>query len=169
MALLRRRVPASVTPVPASRPAVVNRPVRRIRVVQNNAATRAQLAQETRGKINEHLKLIANLDSQLDELMVRLNAEHAEVEALLRKAKIDKHSDGAYIASIEEVVSRQSRTVDPKRFKAAVADSDFWGCVSVSVTKAEKVLSERELNEISRIVPGQVTGYAFKLKRLESK
>lgn len=169
MALIRRRVPVSVTPVPAPRPAIVNRPARRIRVVRNNAATRAQQAQEARESINVHLKSIANLDSQLDDLMVQLNAQHAEVEAILRKAKIDKHSDGAYVASIEAVVSRQSRTVDPKRFKAAVADVDFWGCVSVSVTKAEKVLSERELNEISKIVPGQVTGYAFKLKRLESK
>ncbi len=169
MALIRRRIPVSVTPVPAPRPATVTRPARRIRVVRNNAATRAQQAQEARETVNEHLKLISELDNQLDDLMVRLNAEHAEVERILRGAKIEKHSDGKYTASIEQVVSRQSRTVDPKRFKAAVADADFWGCVSVSVTKAEKVLSERELNEISRIEPGKVTGYAFKLKRLEQK
>lgn len=153
--------------VPPTRPGVA--PIRRLRVVRNNAATRAQQADTARERMDAHLQTIANLDVELDDVMARLEKEHEAVEKILRESKLGKHSDGKYTVSIDEVVSRSSRTVDPKRFKASVTDKDFWGCVSVSVTKAEKVLSERELNEISRIEPGKVTGYAFKLKRIERK
>lgn len=165
MPLVRRSPPVAKTPVVTAetRPPLL----RRLRVVANNAGLRQRQAQQAREEIDLHLKSIATLDDRIDSLLVELNAEHAKVEELLRAAKIDEHSDGRYKAMIEPVATRQSRTVDAKRFKNAVADKDFWSCIKVNITEAAKILSERELNDISTIEPGKITGYAFKLKRLD--
>jgi hypothetical protein len=109
------------------------------------------------------------LEAQLDEVMSHINEEHATVEKLMRDNNLSYHTNGVYEPEIVETFSRQDRTIDPKKFKNAVADKDFWSCVSIPVGAAKKVLSEKELATISDVVPPKLLGYFYKCKKREAK
>lgn len=167
--MLRRRGVNTQSAAPAPQaPKPANSPRLRLRVA-DNAAARAAQANNARAELDEHLQLIAKLDTELDNLMAALADQHKIVEDIMRRNKLSEHCDGAYKATIVEVFSRQSTVIDPKRFKASVADKDFWDCVTIAVGKAEEVLGKKELGRISDITPGKSQGYQFKLKKVDAK
>lgn len=161
--ITRTRVAAKAIP---TKPLVVRRPQP---IVANNAATRAAKAKVARAEIDRFLKLIAEAEYAIDEAVARNNLAYAQIEAIMREHNIEEHSNGVHIALIEQVFSRQTRTIDPKKFKAAVASEDFWKAITVSITEASKILTEKELNTVSDVTPGKSQGFLFKCKRVERK
>lgn len=160
MLLTRSRVKPAAT-VTIARPAVAASP-RRMRMAAT--AERAE-TQDVRAKLDGLLQLIATKEAALDIVQAELDAAHKATEALMREAKLNVHSHGNLTALIEQTFSRQSRSIDPKKFRNAVSDAVFWSSIDVSVTKASKHMAPLELARIADTVPGKSTGFVFKLKR----
>lgn len=124
---------------------------------------------DARKKIDAQLKLIAEAERKIDDAQVQIARAHEDIEQLLRSAKLDSHTDGVRIAELIEKFTRQGRTIDPKKFKAKVTADVFWDSVEVSISKASKHLSEKELNSISDVVPSKSTGYHLVIREAKSK
>jgi hypothetical protein len=180
MVIIRRRLTA--TPAPATPTAVIRRtrpapsvatptaPGRLHRVTSKNTAhTRAASANAARERINVLLQSIANHEDIIDNTLAEMERANGEIEQLMRANNISMHSDGHYVSEIYEAVSRQSRTIDPKKFRNAVGDAAFWGSIEVGVTKAKKHMSEKELDAISDVVPPQSQGFKYRIKKVERK
>lgn len=164
--ILRRRKVAAPTE-PITRVALVSRTARPR--VANNASTREQAAKAARERIDQHMLRLAEVHRLMDELSDEQDTLHARIEDELRGANLSEHSDGVYRATVEEVFSRQTTTIDPKKFRAKVADRTFWETVEVPVGKAKGVMSLKEYNEIADVVSGKSMGYVFKIKPVERK
>lgn len=148
----------------------LNVPVRRLRfTTANNAATRAAKARVGREEIDQLLKLIAESEYQIDEAVARNELAYKRIEEILREHNLSEHSNGVHRAFLEQVFTRQTRTIDPKKFRAAVASDDFWKAVSVSISVAETMLTEKEMNAITDVVPAKANGYVFKCKKVERR
>lgn len=186
MLLIRRR-PTAPAPAPAPAATVLRRtrptsapvvalpsapqaPGRLHRVTSKNTAhTRAAAAAAARTRIDEILKLIAMHEDTIDNAVAELEKANGEIEHLMRQNNLGTHTDGHYITEIYEAVSRQSRTIDPKKFRNSVGDAAFWDSIEVSVGKAKKHLSEKELDHISDVVPPKSQGYKYRIKRRDAK
>lgn len=172
MLVLRRRsaLVAKPAPVAASPTIAVHQPQRRLRVTSVNAAVfREARAQEARTKIDAQLKLVSEAEAAIDAAHTKLEEAYKMIEAQMKLADLQVHSNGGYIAEIKEQWTNQTRDIDPKKFRNRVAAEVFWGSISVSVTKAKNFLSERELNDISDVKPGQLVGHVLKVKKIEPK
>lgn len=160
MLLTRVRVKPAAT-IAVQKPSVSAAP-RRMRV---NATTERNDMQATREKLDALLQLIARKEAELDIVQADLDAAHKATEALMREAKLNVHSHGNLTALIEQTFSRQSRSIDPKKFRNAVSDAVFWSSIDVSVTKAARHMAPLELARIADTIPGKSTGFVFRLKR----
>lgn len=169
MLIVRRKMP---TPIAV----VVHKPAE-VKPVQANrrpalAGSAGDLhAQKERAKveIEKQLKLISNAHRQIDDAQIISEQAHKVVEAQLRLANLTEHTDGVYKAALVEVWSRQSRTIDPKKFKAHVGDIAFWGSIKVSVEKASEHLTEKELAAVSDIQAGRMTGISLKVDKHKTR
>ena len=148
-----------------SAPSLVQAQVAGLRAVsKNNAAERARQAEGARNDIDHLLKSISQNDADIDAAWERNQRAYKEIERLLRAHNLLTHTDGAYIAQILENFTRQSRTIDPKKFKAKVGDDTFWKVVEVPIGKAEGLLTDKELAGVVDVVPGKSTGFVFSVK-----
>lgn len=162
-----RRVRPGASPVPVSVPTA---PGRLHRVTSKNTAhTRAAAASAAKERINELLQLVAIHEETIDNTVAALEQTNGEIEALMRANNISIHTDGFYTPEIYEAVSRQSRTIDPKKFRNAVGDDAFWGSIEVGVTRAKKFLSEKELDSVSDVVAPVSQGFKYRIKKREHK
>lgn len=166
MLLVRRRTP-NIPPKPATQSATTA-PVRRLALAGSASDMHAQ-RQRAKAEIDKHLKLISDAHRQIDDAQLVSDNSHRVIEAQLRLVNMTEHSDGVYKAAMVEVYSRQSRTIDPKKFKVHVADSVFWGSIKVSVENAKAHLTEKELAAISDVKAGKSTGVQLKVDKLEKR
>ena len=160
---LPRRVQVAVASAPPIPPRVVMR--RTLRVTSNNTAIhRAERLKVVRAEIDEALQALAKNEQQLDEVMAEQERIHGVIEKLLRDNNLNVHHDAHYETGIAEAFSRQSTYVDPKKFKAAVSNADFFKCIEVMLGKAREVMAQKELDRISDITPGKSQGFKFYVK-----
>ena len=138
-------------------------------VTKNSAISREAAASVARELVDAQLKLISEAERQIDAAQEMLTTASREVERLLRSANLSSHCNGVHIAEIVEQFTRQSRTIDPKKFKNRVGDSVFWASIKVSMEAAESHLTEKEINSIADTIPSRSTGYVLKLKRVPVK
>lgn len=138
-------------------------------VTADSAANRATAAAEARREIDEQLKLISTAEHAIDDAQADIASAYRVIEEKLRAHNLTSHSNGSHFAELVEQFSRQSRTLDPKKFRAAVANDVFWDCVSVNIGKAEQHLSEKEILKISDVVPAKLMGIILKIKKLEPR
>lgn len=97
---------------------------------------------------------IENLQEEIQEKQKKLKDELRELEELMKKYKVQKHEGNISIAEFVVPPGRSTRIIDPVKFREKVQDDrDFFSAISVSVTKAKKVLSEKEIDSISDIRP----------------
>lgn len=187
--LRRRTVPvASIpsrpapAPEPEPEPSNVLRLVRRTSTVQqqaparrlrfataNNAATRAEAANKARAEIDVLLQSIAKIDQTIDDAVAQTEQIHAQIEQHLRASNLSAHSDGYYEVGIVESLTRQSRTIDPKKYKNQVSNDVFFSTIDVSIGKAAEHLAQKEIDAISEVVPARSLGFKFKIKKIERK
>lgn len=167
MKIIRRRpVAVAAAPAPTSE---APRRVLRFANKANNATVRAIAERVARAEIDLELQSLAKEEEALDKAAFALEQRHSSLEAKLRAANLTEHSDGIYKIGIEESFSRQSTTIDAKKFKNAVTDKEFWAVVTVPVTKAKDLLGQKEIDAISEVERAKSLGHVFKLKRLDKR
>jgi hypothetical protein len=89
---------------------------------------------------------------QIDAAKRTLDLRSKEAFETMRAAKLNSHSCPQGDLKIKVPSGRSSTTIKPKEFHELVDDDEFYECVSVSVTKARKVLSGKEVTECSTTV-----------------
>lgn len=135
--------------------------VRRIR--RRTAAAPSELA----GNIEILMKSIANATDAMAALKVKIDTETATLCELMAKAREDKHEYGDLVAERFKPSGRSSTVIDPRKFYNTVEEDDFFDSVTVSVTKAKGILSERALAKISNTIPGTPGAETVKIKRIK--
>lgn len=147
---LNRRVSPVASEKPTKHvtaPAPAPQHVSRIRRVRAEAAPRHTKA------ITEKLKSISELMVDIGKLTAEREAAERELEALLKAASITHFSTPEATADIVTPSGKSSTNIDASKFYDAVDEKDFWECVTISVTKAKAVLSEREIQAIATVTP----------------
>lgn len=176
MALIRRS--AAIPAVSTQEQVLIERvehaplesPQRRLRVTSSNTAgDRAIAASRARSVVDAQLKLISEAEHEIDEAQTRLTSAWNEVEKAMKDGGITEHSNGVHYAEITENWSRQSRIIDPKKFKNHVANEVFWDSIKVSLEAAGNHLSKVELDSLSDVVPSKLLGRVLKIKKIEPK
>lgn len=174
MLLVRRAMPKSVTgstvPAPVESEVLVNitkLTSRRRPALAGSASDNFSRVGKAKEEIEKQLKLISNSYEEIDQAQANVEKAFKVVEALLRLVNLKEHSDGVYKAALEEVWTRQSRTIDPKKFKTRVANDVFWASIRVNLEQAKQHLSEKELMSISDTVPSKATGIQLKIAKIK--
>lgn len=163
MALLQRTRPVASPAAATAKPRVL---MRRARTV---APTQTAPKVDNLHEINEQLQLIAQCETEIDEASAKLSQAHAKLSELMTASATTSYTNGKYVAEFVDTMSRASTTIDPKRFKANVADADFWKCISVSVTEARKVMTDKEISQIAKVESAKKTGTALKVTQVKTK
>lgn len=162
--ILRRRGSAANVSTEVNNTArpILRRNVRTAANAKAEADIQIELAKK---EIEADLKLISQNNQLIDEAQLATEQAHARIEALMKKYKLNGVTDGHLIAELVEQFTRESRVIDPQRFFNAVTrQDDFWECVEVAIGKAKKVLSEKELDKITKTTPSKSTGIVLKIK-----
>lgn len=117
-----------------------------------------------RASIREALQAMATNNAKLDKI-VDENAKLTEqIAALMADSGVSLVLWSGLIAEYAERFGRPSREVNPKQFKAKVADKDFWAAVKIPVGAAEKLLSAAELNKIVTTTPAASLGKSISIR-----
>ena len=120
-------------------------------------------------EIERQLKLISESFEAIDKAQEIADRATKIIEAQLKLVNLKRHDDGVYAAELKEVYSRQSRTIDPKKFRAHVDAEVFWASIKVSVEQAKGSLTEKELNAMSDVVPSKMTGIVISIAKVDAK
>lgn len=126
--------------------------VRRVRAPRSPDASA-----EARAVIDGKIYRVAILQQKIACLVVELAREKDELLALMKKAKLPEAvssiSGVSALAKVKTPIGRSVVTVDPVKYRAKVGDAKFMESVDVPVTKARMMLGEKELMDISTVVP----------------
>lgn len=101
----------------------------------------------------ELLKSIANTEEKLAKLQATLQADLDLLEQTMKAGKLSQVSEGKATAAFVQSAGKAQNVIDPKKFFNKVDEADFFASVSVSVTKAKAVLSQKELDRITTKIP----------------
>lgn len=181
MALIRRR-PASTANSNAGQEQVqIEKPAPQVQVTAprpastlrktsvNTAADKAAIAEKARRVIDENLKSISLAERAIDDAQAQITQSTKIIEAQMKLAVLDYHSDGVKEALLREAFTRQGRKVDPKKFRNHVPDAVFWASIKVSLEAAGQHLTDKEINEIADITPSVSQGYQLKVQDVKKK
>lgn len=160
---LVRRVSAASVPSTASPAVTAQIPQRRLRVTSNRLDQRASAKEQ----ILASLKSISDCDAAIDRAVAEREAELAKIEALMKEHRLPPVENGVLIAELKEKFSRQQTSVDPKKFRNAVAADTFWSCIDVSVTRAKEHMGERELLGISDVKKAESKGVSLEVREVK--
>lgn len=138
-------------------------------VTVDSAAEQEALVVRVKENVEAQLKLISEADTAIDTAVATREQALKVIEAQLKLGKLDFHTDGSYLAEIVDQWTKQSRDIDPQKFRAKVSNEVFWSSIKVSVTLAEKHLTDKELGEIADVVPGKLVGQVLKVRKLGPK
>lgn len=130
-----------------------------------SAADKVRMRNVVEARIHHNLQLIADAYVNIDAASAVKEKAEEEIDRLMRDNNMTVCEDEVMVASLKEVFSRQVRTIDPKKFKNEVPNDVFWATIEVPISKAEKVLSTRELNAIATIIPSTSNGYSLSVKK----
>ena len=110
--------------------------------------------QKTRAK--ELLQLISNIEIEMSDLNVALKENMEELEELMQEHRLSEVSAGKAHAALVRPAGKTQNIIDVKKFFKAVDEDDFFSAVSVLVTKAKELLGQKELDKITRSIPGKL-------------
>ena len=159
--IVRRRVaPSAQTGAATPQTTQVTRTGRKLRMTSN----RLDREEELKQRVVDDLKSISEVEEQIDALTEQLNVLHARVETSMRDARLSTVEGSTKIAEMRESFSRQSITIDPRKYRNKVTQADFWASIEVSVTAARKIMAEKELLGISDVVPAKSLGTRLSVK-----
>lgn len=118
-------------------------------------------------EIDSLMKSIANAEDAITALSAKVKKETQRLYELLVVAKETTHQCGELVAGVVIPAGRSSTVIDARKFYNEVDEDDFFDSVTVSVTKAKQVLSERMLAKISKVTPGTPGEPTVKIKRIK--
>ena len=142
---------------------------RTVRVAASEKATERAAEQDAKQKVVWRLQLIAKNNQAIDKAAAENEMLHAEIEKLMKDAKLLGVTDGKMLAEMKDVFSRASRTIKPALFYKMLKLEDFLSCVSVGVTEAKKFLSDNEIDKISDKVDAKKTGTVLSIKEVKTE
>lgn len=131
---------------------------RRRRVRTSRSVTKRHAAQKVAGT-DVKLKLdiltceMRAAQRQIDAAKRTLDLRSKEAFETMRAAKLNSHSCPQGDLKIKVPSGKSSTTIKPREFHELVDDDEFYECVSISVTKARKVISGKEVNEVATVKP----------------
>lgn len=133
------------------------------RVVRRSTAPAPVPAQKPIGTL---LKLIAEADTKMAELVTQREHLVAEVAKYLHDQKFDigeEVVDHGYRAVIENVMSKASTEIDSyglyEFMEKLGKEDDFWDAVKVQIGALKKLVTEREFAKIKKTeIPAKKTG-----------
>ena len=165
MQILVRRTRPTVAATTTEAVAAKTAPARRLTPKSNRLD---RLAQDREACLAD-LKLISESDEAIDRAIDAKEAAIARIEERMRLHKLPVIDNGKLIAELAESFTRQSRTIDPKKYRSKVTNAQFWESIDVSVAKAKGFLGEKELNGISEVVPAKSLGFSVKVREMKGK
>lgn len=138
----------------------------RIRRVRRPTVDKSQ--EPTKAQMDVLLQSIADAEDTIGALTKDINDYKVELYGAMKAAKQKEHRVGNVLAQVVTPVGNSSTFIDPQKYRKAVEDDkDFYSTISVSVTGARQVLSERALRKISVITPGKEGKETIKIKRVK--
>ena len=104
----------------------------------------------------KHMKDLSNSISEAQDwvakYIVAIEKDSEELQKLMEAKGILKVSASNSEANLVTPKGRVTQKVRPKDFKGIVSEDDFMDSVSVTITAAKKVLSEKELKKVVDII-----------------
>jgi hypothetical protein len=74
------------------------------------------------------------------------------------------------VADITQSSGKSVNIVDPKALRTLLKkDSDFYSCISVSITKVKELVAGKELDKITTTIPATPGPRKLKVKLIEEK
>lgn len=130
--------------------------VRRIRPIASVKRDRKfKAVQEDEIRMDELLKSIAEKNVEAARVSLERQAMEKELFDLMQMYKVAELEVPEAKAKITTPVGRAVNTVDPRGFFELVTEEDFFNSVTIGITAARKVLSEKELKPITDTVAGK--------------
>jgi hypothetical protein len=130
-------------------------------------------SEEAREAVDRKIHQVAVLQQTIASSLVELAKEKDELLALMQKAKLlEAVSIVGGIGSMAKVktpIGRSVVTVDPVKYRKKVGEAKFMESVEVPVTKARMMLGEKELMDISTVVPPKAGEPTVVVQMLSSK
>jgi hypothetical protein len=129
-------------------------PRRRVRTSKTSAKRRQKVTGASEKlKLDTLTREMRAAQRAIEAAQRTLDLKAKEAFETMRAARLDSHSCPEGDLKIKVPSGRSSTTIKPKEFHELVEDDEFYDCATVSVTKARKVLSGKEIAECSTTKP----------------
>lgn len=100
-------------------------------------------------QVQELLSQYKALEDEMEPILIAMAALKTSMAELMEEGELEEVLFGMYQAKYAAPPTRATTTIDPQKFSDEVSPEEFWDCVSISVTKAREVMSERALQKVS--------------------
>lgn len=127
--------------------------VQRIRRLVRGSVSASSAGREAKAK--EILQSIAEKEDEIASLSSSLAALKEELEQEMRAGRLTSVTEGQYTAAIVRPSGKAQNVIDAHKFYDLVEQEDFFGAVSVSVSKAKELLGQKELDKITTKIPAK--------------
>lgn len=124
----------------------------------------------TKQQLVEAVDELVALGEEAKKIAVTIQAKQKALLEYMQTNKVAEIETDVAVAEMVTPKGNSHREIDPKKFQKAVEkDEDFWYAISVSVTKAEEVLSGKALEKITTVTPGELKDPVVKIKLKKPK
>lgn len=103
-------------------------------------------------QVQDLLKQYKALEEEMEPIMAAMAELKTSMAELMESGGLEEVVHGLYQAKYAAPATRATTIIDPQKFSDEVSSEEFWDCVSISVTKAREVMSERALKKVSTII-----------------
>lgn len=114
-------------------------------------------------------RLQSRIQPEVEECRRAIAKQEEDIKAALEKAKMLGYSDGTYEALFETPASRSTRVFDTEAVFNALSHADFISVVKVQAMEMSKVMNEREIEEVSTVIPGEAKPPVFICRKVPQK
>lgn len=183
MALMTRTRTRGAAPAPVTtgrtRPAPAEAPQRKL--MRASKAAPSEVVKEAQKKIIANkLQLIAmdyekierlqkRIQGEVDECRASIKRQEADIQEALKKSGMEGYTDGKWEALFEHQISRSTRVFDNNAVYKRLSLKDFLSVVKVQATEVKSVMNEREIEEVSEVIPGEKKPDIFVVRKVPEK
>ena len=113
--------------------------------------------------IEESLKAYYDISKEVNILTAKLRELEQSMYQEMKEFSIDKVMLDKIMAERHTPKGRVTNIVDPVGYQELVSSADFYDSISVSLTKAKKYLSGKQLEKITTVIPPEPKGETIKI------
>jgi hypothetical protein len=114
--------------------------------------TTAEQAAGAKQHIEESLKAYYDISKEVNILTAKLRELEQSMYQEMKEFSIDKVMLDKIMAERHTPKGRVTNIVDPVGYQELVSSADFYDSISVSLTKAKKYLSGKQLEKITTVI-----------------